>query len=126
MKLFNDSIHLPLFDKSLIRMHVPGSPFKTLVALTALHEKTITEKEVVFCDNKYVYGKNRRVMKCHCGGGYRNLSSAISNSCNSYFAMAFRKTIDKYKNASESMDLWSHHIKSFGLGEFLGNDLFFR
>ena len=123
MKLFNDSIHLPLFDKSLIRMHVPGSPFKTLVALTALHEKTITEKEVIFCDNKYVYGKNRRVMKCHCGGGYRNLSSAISNSCNSYFAMAFRKTIDKYKNASESMDLWSHHIKSFGLGEFLGNDL---
>jgi len=123
MKLFNDSIHLPLFDKSLIRMHVPGSPFKTLVALTALHEKTITEKEVVFCDEKYVYGKNRRVMKCHCGGGYRNLSSAISNSCNSYFASAFRKTIDKYKNASESMDLWSHHIKSFGLGEFLGNDL---
>ena len=123
MKLFNDSIHLPLFDKSLIRMHVPGSPFKTLVALTALHEKTITDKEVVFCDEKYVYGKNRRVMKCHCGGGYRNLSSAISNSCNSYFATAFRKTIDKYKNASKSMDLWSQHIKSFGLGEFLGNDL---
>ena len=123
MKLFNDSIHLPLFDKSLIRMHVPGSPFKTLVALTALHEKTITDKEVVFCNEKYVYGKNRRVMKCHCGGGYRNLSSAISNSCNSYFATAFRKTIDKYKNASKSMDLWSQHIKSFGLGEFLGNDL---
>ena len=123
MKLFNDSIHLPLFDKSLIRMHVPGSPFKTLVALTALHEKTITEKEVIFCDNKYVYGRNRRIMKCHCGGGYRNLSSAISNSCNSYFAMAFRKTINKYKNASESMDIWSDHIKSFGLGKFLGNDL---
>ena len=62
-------------------------------------------------------------MKCHCGGGYRNLYTAISNSCNSYFAMAFRKTIDKYENASESMNLWSEHIKSFGLGNFLGNDL---
>jgi penicillin-binding protein 2 len=34
--LYQDSIHKPLFDKSLIRMHEPGSPFKTLVALTAL------------------------------------------------------------------------------------------
>ena len=39
MKLFNDSIHLPLFDKSLIRMHVPGSPFKTLVALLHFKKK---------------------------------------------------------------------------------------
>jgi penicillin-binding protein 2 len=37
--------------------------------------------------------------------------------------MAFRNTIEKYSNASESMDYWSQHIKSFGLGAFLGNDL---
>lgn len=36
-----------------------------------------------------------------------------------YFAMAFRKTIDKYDNASVGMDVWSDHIKSFGLGNFL-------
>ena len=123
MELYKDSIHKPLFDKSLVRMHVPGSPFKTLVALTALQEEVLSTKEVIYCNNKYIYGKNRREMKCHCGGGYRNLNTAISNSCNSYFAMAFRKTIDKYQNASESMDLWSEHIKSFGLGNFLGNDL---
>ena len=123
MELYKDSIHKPLFDKSLVRMHVPGSPFKTLVALTALQEEVLSTKEVIYCKNKYIYGKNRREMKCHCGGGYRNLNTAISNSCNSYFAMAFRKTIDKYQNASESMDLWSEHIKSFGLGNFLGNDL---
>ena len=122
-KLYRDSIHRPLFDKALIRMHVPGSPFKTLVALAALQENVISKQETIFCSEKYVYGKNRREMKCHCGGGYRNLFSSISNSCNSYFAMAYRKTIDKYDNASVGMDVWSDHIKSFGLGNFLGNDL---
>lgn len=122
-KLYTDSIYRPLFDKALIRMHVPGSPFKTLVALAALQENVITTRETVYCTEKYIYGKNRRIMKCHCGGGYRNLFSAISNSCNSYFAMAFRKTIDKYNEVSNGMDIWSSHIKSFGLGNFLGNDL---
>ena len=122
-KLYTDSIYRPLFDKALIRMHVPGSPFKTLVALAALQENVISTRETVYCTEKYIYGKNRRIMKCHCGGGYRNLFSAISNSCNSYFAMAFRKTIDKYNEASNGMDIWSSHIKSFGLGNFLGNDL---
>jgi penicillin-binding protein 2 len=122
-KLYRDTIHRPLFDKALIRMHVPGSPFKTLVALSALQENAITTSETIYCNEKYIYGKNRRVMKCHCGGGYRNLYSGISNSCNSYFAMAFRKTIDKYDDASNGMDVWSNHIKSFGLGSFLGNDL---
>ena len=122
-KLYKDSIYRPLFDKALIRMHVPGSPFKTLVALAALQENVITTRETVYCTEKYIYGKNRRIMKCHCGGGYRNLFSGISNSCNSYFAMAFRKTIDKYNEASNGMDIWSSHIKSFGLGNFLGNDL---
>ena len=121
--LYQDSIHRPLFDKSLIRMHVPGSPFKTLVALTALQEKVINTSDAIYCNEKYVYGKRNRVMKCHCGGGYRNLYSGISNSCNSYFAMAFRKTIDKYDDASNGMDIWSEHIQSFGLGNFLGNDL---
>ena len=122
-KLFSDSIYRPLFDKALIRMHAPGSPFKTLVALAALQENVISTQETIFCTEKYVYGKNRRVMKCHCGGGYRNLFSAISKSCNSYFATAFKKTIEKYNDASNAMDIWSQHIKSFGLGNFLGNDL---
>lgn len=121
--LYQDSIHRPLFDKSLIRMHEPGSPFKTLVALTALQENAISTTDVIFCNKKYVYGKHNRAMKCHCGGGYRNLYSAIATSCNSYFATAFRNTIDKYDNASDGMDIWSNHIQSFGLGNFLGNDL---
>jgi len=122
-KLYLDTIHRPLIDKGLTRMHVPGSPFKLLVALAALQEKAITPKTNIICSGRYIYGKNKRIMQCHCGGGFRNLDSGISYSCNSYFAMAFRTTIEKYSNASQSMDIWSNHIKSFGLGNFLGNDL---
>ena len=122
-KLYNDSIYKPLFDKSLIRMHEPGSPFKLLVALAALQEGKISKTDNVYCNNKYVYGSKPISMKCHCGGGLKNLYSAISNSCNSYFAVAFRKTINKYDDSKEAMDIWSDHIKSFGLGKFLGNDL---
>lgn len=122
-RLHNDSIHLPLIDKGLLRMHAPGSPFKSLVALAALQEGVIDVNTSVVCNHGYTYGKNNRKMGCHCGGGKRKLNNGISQSCNAYFANAFRKTIDKYDDAGEAMDIWSNHIKSFGLGNFLGYDL---
>jgi len=122
-KLHKDSIHLPLIDKGLLRMHEPGSPFKSLVALTALQEGVLDVNTTVSCHHGYVYGRNGRKMACHCGGGVRNLNSGIAQSCNAYFATAYRKTIEKYNDASHAMDVWSSHIKSFGLGDYLGYDL---
>jgi len=122
-RLYNDTLSRPLIDRGLLRMHEPGSPFKTLVALTALQEGAIDPSTRYTCYNGYVYGRNGRKMGCHCGGGVRNLNSGISQSCNAYFANAFRKTIEKYDDASQAMDVWSDHMKSFGLGDFLGYDL---
>ncbi len=122
-ELYNDTINRPLIDRGLLRMHEPGSPFKTLIALTALEEGVIDENTTITCRGGYVYGRNNRKMGCHCGSGARNLNTGISRSCNSYFANAFRKTIEKYDDAHEAMDIWSDHIKSFGLGNFLGYDL---
>ena len=121
-KLHNDSIHLPLIDKSLLREHEPGSPFKALVALAALQENVITVQNSVTCSGVYRYGR-RGKMGCHCGGGRRSLNLGIAKSCNSYFAHAFRKTLDKYDDSHEAMNIWSNHIKSFGLGQYLGTDL---
>jgi penicillin-binding protein 2 len=122
-KLYNDSIHLPLIDKGLLRMHEPGSPFKALVALAGLQEGVIDENTTVVCHHGYIYGRNNRIMRCHCGGGVRNLNLGIAKSCNAYFATVYRKTIEKYDDASHAMDVWSDHIKSFGLGNYLGYDL---
>tara|TARA_B100000941_G_scaffold178257_1_gene127738 strand:- start:524 stop:1360 length:837 start_codon:yes stop_codon:yes gene_type:complete len=62
-------------------------------------------------------------MKCHCGGGYRNIYNAISESCNSYFADTYRKNISQNNKISENFDIWSENIKSFGFGNYLNNDL---
>ncbi|WP_370479842.1 penicillin-binding protein 2 [Tamlana flava] len=122
-KLYNDSIAKPLFNRSLQGVYEPGSPFKLMNALIALQEGVITPNESVTCYGGYRYGN--RIMKCHCNYGTRNnLISGIQRSCNAYFATTYRKILDKDGNASHGIDTWSKHAKSFGLGEFLNNDLF--
>ena len=122
-KLFNDSIAKPLFNRSLQGVYEPGSPFKLMNALIALEEEVITPDETVTCYAGYKYGN--RFMKCHCNRGTRNnLISGIQHSCNAYFATTYRKILDKNDNASDGIDAWSKHAQSFGLGQFLNNDLF--
>ena len=118
--LNKDTVNRPLFDRGLLQMFPPGSPFKTLTGLAGLQEGVYDPNQVIICSGAYYYGRNNRRMICHCGGGKRNLKSAIANSCNSYFADLYRKTIEKYPNAADGMNVWSGHIKSFGLGNFLG------
>ena len=122
-ELYKDSIYRPLIDKGLLSTFPAGSPFKIIVGLIALNEKIINDKNSIYCDGKYIYGKKKKSMKCHCGGGYRNIYNGISESCNSYFADIYRKTISKENTISENFDNWSTNVKSFGLGNYLNNDL---
>ena len=122
-ELYKDSIYKPLIDKGLLSTFPAGSPFKIIVGLIALQENAINDKNTIFCGGEYIYGRNKKSMKCHCGGGYRNIYNAISESCNSYFADAYRKTISINNNISENFDMWSEGVKSFGLGNYLNNDL---
>ncbi len=122
-RLYYDTISRPLFDRVLQGEYPPGSPFKTLVALTALQENVITESTSVTCHHGYIYGKNNRKLGCHCGGGKRSLINGISKSCNAYFATAYRRTIEKFDTPQEGLDQWRKHMESFGLGNYMGYDL---
>jgi penicillin-binding protein 2 len=62
-------------------------------------------------------------MRCHCTGGARKLNDGIYQSCNTYFSSIYMKTINKYNSPSYAVDVWSNHLKSFGLGDFMGYDL---
>ena len=122
-KLYNDSIAKPLFNRSLQGVYEPGSPFKLMNALIALQENVIPVTEKITCYHGYKYGNS--FMKCHCASGTRNdMIGGIEKSCNAYFATVYRRILDKYDNASIGIDKWSKHVKSFGLGNFLNNDLF--
>ena len=122
-ELYNDSIYKPLIDKGLLSTFPAGSPFKIIVGLIALEQNVIDDKSTIYCNGEYIYGRNKKSMKCHCGGGYRNIYNGISESCNSYFADVYRKTITVDNNISDNFDKWSKNVKSFGLGNYLGNDL---
>ncbi len=122
-KLYYDSVAKPLYDRGLLAMYPPGSPFKVLTALAALQEGVIDASTEVSCQGAYYYGKKGKKMACHCGGGIRHLNNGIYKSCNSYFATIYRKTIEKYPQAGEGFSQWEKHIRSFGLGDYLGYDL---
>jgi penicillin-binding protein 2 len=120
-KLHYDTISKPTWDRALLAQPSPGSPFKTLNALIALQEDVIKPGTTIRCYNGFYVGNKKR--GCHCGGGLRNMNSGIYKSCNAYFAGTFRKLYDKYPTTDEGMDVWEKHIKSFGLGDYLGYDL---
>tara|TARA_R110002051_G_scaffold278831_1_gene340254 strand:+ start:2196 stop:4064 length:1869 start_codon:yes stop_codon:yes gene_type:complete len=120
-KLYNDSIAQPTYDRSVLAQTSPGSPFKTINALIALQENVITPETRFQCYNGFYVGNKKR--GCHCGGGSRDLNSGIYHSCNAYFAGAFKKIFEKYPTTDEGMDVWDKHVKSFGLGDFLGSDI---
>ena len=121
-KLHYDTISKPLFDRSISFEKEPGSPFKTINALVALQESTITPETIFRCYNGFYVGRTKR--GCHCGGGIRNMNSGIYESCNAYFAGVFRKIYNKFETTDEGMDVWEKHVRSFGLGGYLGSDLY--
>ena len=119
--LYRDSINKPLYDRGLLAEYPPGSPFKLLVALVGLQTGAITENTVFSCHHGFHYGS--LTVGCHCTGGPMALRTAISKSCNNYFCTSYKAIIEHFPTAQQGMDVWSNHVKSFGLGRFLGSDL---
>lgn len=120
-RLHYDSITRPTWDRSILAQPSPGSPFKTLNALVALEENVIDADTKFTCYNGFYVGNQKK--GCHCGGGVRDMNSGIFRSCNAYFAGTFRKIYGKFGTTDEGMDVWEKHMKSFGLGDYLGVDL---
>ena len=125
-RLYLDVDSNPLYDRSLLAQYPPGSPFKIINALVGLQEQVITTETPFYCRGGFRYGRSSKAfMKCHCGthGAAVKLNKGIYKSCNSYFANTYKRIIEKYPTSSEGMKAWSDHVKSFGLGNFLNNDL---
>jgi penicillin-binding protein 2 len=119
--LYYDSIAKPLYDRGLLAEYPPGSPFKILTGLIGLQEEVVDEQTTFMCHHGFSYARGR-FMKCH-GFGPHQLNNGIYNSCNTYFANVYMRTINKYVKPAYAVDVWSNHIKSFGLGDFMGYDL---
>lgn len=121
--LNEDTTNKPLFNRASLAQYPPGSTFKLINALIGLQEKVIYSGSKFNCDEGYVYGEEKRKMKCHPHRSPLNLIESISNSCNAYFCNVYRAIIEKYPNTYEGYDVWRNYVTSFGLGNWLNNDL---
>ncbi|MFD1094152.1 penicillin-binding protein 2 [Salegentibacter chungangensis] len=121
-RLYYDTIAKPLYDRGLLAEYPPGSPFKTMNALIGLQEGVVDTNDKFSCNHGYSYGRGRK-MGCHDHRSPLNMIPGIANSCNAYFANVYRRIIEKYPSPQEGIDAWNAHLKSFGIGDFLGYDL---
>ena len=113
----------PLFDRSLLAEYPPGSTFKLLNALIALEEDVISSRTSFSCDEGWRFSAKLKI-GCHEHHSPLNLTESISQSCNAYYCKTFRRIIEKYPTAAEGYENWRNHVLSFGLGNYLGNDLY--
>ena len=121
-KLANDTIYenKPTFDRSIQAAYPPGSTFKLLTALAAMQMGVMTDKTVFPCGG----GFNYRGLRIKGHGGADPLVPAIQVSSNCFFSYAYLAIVNKYPgNPSKGVDEWKKIMNSFGVGEFLNNDL---
>lgn len=120
-ELFSDP-RLPLLNRAVSAYYPPGSTFKTLQALLALHEGVITPQTQFSCSGAF-YGCGKP-MKCLDPGTF-NLKTGITHSCNTYFANVMQRVINnpKYPNLDSSLNSWARYMYAFGLGHRLGIDI---
>ena len=113
----------PLFDRSLLAEYPPGSTFKLVNALIALQEGVIYDGTRFSCDEGWRFSAKLKI-GCHAHRSPLNLIESIEQSCNAYYCNTFRRIVEKYPTASKGYDNWREHVLSFGLGNFLNNDLY--
>lgn len=105
----------PLFNRSLNGIFTPGSIFKPLVALAALEEGVITDKDhPVDCDGAYHYYAPDYEPGCLGVHGQLDVYSALSHSCNSFFFDVGRMLTIKRMHT---------YAELFSLGEKTGCEL---
>ncbi len=122
-ELYTDP-RLPLLNRAVNASYAPGSTFKTLQALVGLAEGVITTKTQFSCSGAFYGCGSGRPMGCLDPGTYY-LSTAITHSCNTYFANVMQRVINnpKFERQDSSLRNWNKYMYAFGLGHRLGVDV---
>ncbi len=104
----------PMFNRAVSAEYPPGSTFKPLASLIALQTESVSEFFTYPC--AYGYVRNGGKPGCHDHSPIRNVQDGIKQSCNSYYAETFRRTMvnSKYKSIREALDDWRNYMHYFG------------
>lgn len=111
----------PLFNRPLQARYPPGSMFKTIQAIIAMHEGVVGRDEIIVTD-----GSN--IGDLAPPGAY-TMIKAIQRSSNNYFYLIMRKMVEQgtlknqYLDSRVGFEKWRQYVMEFGLGKKLGVDL---
>jgi penicillin-binding protein 2 len=106
-KALNDDPYHPLINKAIAGQYPPGSTFKLVTALAALHYKVVDPvNDFVHCSDHIELGNH----SFHCwkkgGHGSLNFHGGIKNSCDIYFyEMARRLGVDRIADVARKLGL---------------------
>jgi penicillin-binding protein 2 len=103
----------PMYNRAFVGSFAPGSVFKPCVAGAALQEGVISKNTQITCSKYYNYYPSNPVA-CMGTHGAINLNTALTKSCNYYFAETGRKL------GINTMYLYAER---FGLGEKTGLEI---
>jgi penicillin-binding protein 2 len=115
----------PLLNRAIKGQYPAGSTYKPIGALIALDEGVIGPRSSIDCRGAY-YGCARPVRCTEKWAGHAaSLRLAIAHSCNSFFSMTYRLTVDNPKigNVKAGYQKWKENLNAFGYGHPLGIDL---
>ena len=108
----------PLFNRATSTPYAPGSTLNPATAVAALESGVTTPSETVFDPGYWMYPSTTWKVPTYCwnhsGHGRVNATSAITNSCNTYFMeMGYRM----------GLDTLNEYCSAFGLGEPTGIEI---
>jgi len=107
----------PMWNRATQGTYAPGSTLKPLTAVAALESGVTTTTETMYDTGIWYYpGYSASYTYCwlHSGHGTVNVTSAITNSCNYFFAeMGYRLGMDRLNS----------YYSAFGLGSSTGIEI---
>lgn len=119
--VLNRDKNKPFLNRPLQARYPPGSMFKTIQGIIAMHEGVVTANEIITTD-----GSN--IGDLAPPGPY-NMIKAITKSSNNYFYLIMRRMVQQgldespYIDSRIGLEKWREYVMNFGLGRKLGVDL---
>jgi penicillin-binding protein 2 len=109
-----DNESKPARNRSIMEQYAPGSTFKLLTSIAAYRAGVLTRGTSIYCDGAYHLGGTAK-MKCLGVHGTIGYDTALTKSCNTYFATLAART-GREQMMQTALDC--------GFGEKTGIDLF--
>jgi len=124
IRLQNDTINKPLFNRALGAIYPPGSTFKLANALIFQQAGVVNDNTMYSCQRGFAYGN--RVLGCHGHPTPLNVVGSVQHSCNAWYCRGLNAMLESrkhYSSTKKAYDAWYKYALGLGFGRKFDSDL---